>query len=274
MNCPYRYKENDEPVKAGTVKIGDVCGLRFGVPEWGGLCPAHARTEKVIPQQELEASKAKREETIRKKKAEPKNDPGLKVNTPGEAERHLINETVLDAMGLKEPCDLETEVALFRALNNKPTYVNYDEKMAFARWLESPIHLRKPQSMKEAAVILGVTYQTLQVWKISPEVIDFINSDVESRIGGLYKLALYKLGVNIDRGDVRSIDTFLKYYGEKRAEKNKSRKSLNLPQELQKEADDYARSSGERNRNASLTSEKSMVNRNFFSKTDNEELEQ
>jgi len=187
----------------------------------------------------------------------------------------IINQTVLEYLNFKDPCNLAEEYAMFKAMSGRRTFVYYDEKMAYARWLETPAHLRNPQTLEEAAPILGVSHNTLIAWKNAPEVTDFINADMEKRMLGLYPLAMYKWGVNIDRGDIRSIEAYKNYYEEKNKDRASKRKGLDLPQEIIKEANDYARSQGEQNRGVALDAEKSMVKENYFNKPiDLEEIKQ
>lgn len=278
MQCKYIYREGDEAVKNGTCKVGDRCGSQCGAVKWGGLCAPHARAMGVMTEIEREYEKKRRKESkleAKERKAEAAQNADETINGVADSPNSPINNRVLEALNFKDQCNLAEEYALFRAMPSRRTFVDYDEKMAFARWLEAPAHLRVPQTIEEAAKVLGRSPKTLISWKTAPEIIDFINSDMEMRLLGLFPLAIYKWGVNIDRGDIRSITEFKAYYEEKQQQRSKSRKSLDIPQDLLKEANDYSRSQGEQNRGAALTAEKNMVIQSHFNKPiDDDEIKQ
>lgn len=259
MNCPYVYREGDWLVKQGKKKIGDVCNSPMGAERYGGFCAPHARNENTMPEADALNERQRRAATKHEQRER-------KIEADKISEKISLNDDVLEAMGLKDPCDLAEEYKQFKILNTKQTYVNYNEKMAFARWLETPAHLRIPGTIEEAAKILGCLPNTLITWKTAPEVIDFMNSDVRSRARGLFRLAMYKLGVNIDRGDVKSIEAMMKYEGEEHSRSSKKSKALNIPEEEQRQADEYARSVGNQNREVALKSEKALVVAEYFNK--------
>jgi hypothetical protein len=270
MNCTYIFREGDKLVVSGKRAIGEVCGLRFGRKEYGGYCSGHARLMGTMPEEALRKEQERRaatkeEQRERKEIATGKVAEGTE-SVAGENPR--LNASVLDAMGLKDPCDLQTVYDEFVAVPNGPTYESYNEKMAFARWLESPMHLRTPKTIEAAAVILGVSPKTLFVWKSLPEVIDFINMDTEKRALGMFPLAMYKLGVNIDRGDVKSIQTLMEYCEKKSIENNKKRKGMNIPADMTKIADDFARATmTKQNTGPALAAEKNMVLTDHFNES-------
>jgi len=278
MQCKYIYREGDEAVLDGRCKVGDTCGSQYGAAKWGGLCAPHARAMGVMTEPEMEHEKKRRMESkqeIKERKAEAAQKADETMSGVGDAANSPINNRVLEALNFKDQCDLAEEYALFRAMPGRRTFVDYDEKVAFARWLEAPAHLRVPQTIEDAAKVLGRSPKTLISWKTAPEVIDFINADMEMRLLGLFPLAIYKWGVNIDRGDIRSITEFKAYYEEKQQQRNKSKKSLDIPHDLIKEANDYARSQGEQNRGAALTAEKNMVIQSHFNKpVEDDEIKQ
>jgi hypothetical protein len=272
MNCPYIFREGDKLVVSGKKEIGEVCGLRFGRKEYGGYCPGHARLMGTMPEEALKKEQERRaatkEEQRERKEIATENVVKATESVGGENPR--LNASVLDAMGLKDPCDLQTVYDEFMAVPNKPsaTYESHNEKMAFARWLESPVHLRTPKTMEGAAKILGVTTKTLFVWKSLPEVIDFINMDTEKRALGMFPLAMYKLGVNIDRGDVKSIQTLMEYCEKKSIENNKKKKGMNIPIEMLEVANDFARSTMvKKNSGPALAAEKNMVLTDHFNES-------
>ena len=271
MICPYTYRAGDDLVKSGKKNIGDICGVTFGSAEYGGYCAPHARAMGTISPEALQKEKDRRAQTKEEQRKRKENATKIVADKMGQANdpgNPILNQTVLEAMGLKDPCDLADEYAVLKSLNQKPTYESYDEKMAFARWLESPMHLRNPKTMEDAAVILGVSTNTLFVWKGLPEVIDFINMDTEKRALGMFPLAIYKLGVNIDRGDVKSIETLIKYCKEKQDENNKKRKALNIPKNMLKEADDFAKATVDlQSRGVPLAAEKNMVVTDHFNES-------
>ena len=186
----------------------------------------------------------------------------------GEDGRLKVNANVLEAMGLNTQCDLKYEYTVFKALNMNPGVQQYDEKMAFSRWLETPEHLRVPSTMQEAADILGMSTRSLMGWKTSPDIINFINQDVESRIGGLYKMCIYRLGEGIDRGDKGCFEIFLKHFKEKQDATKSKRKGLLVPLALQKEADEHATLTEAYSREGvALKTEKEAINAKYFSDT-------
>jgi len=258
MKCPYIYQSGDHTVNSGKNKVGDICGVRFGREEYGGYCFPHGVKMGTVPREAIEKKKKSHKDSIVEKRQR-RTEADEKVQENITNPEIKLNPRVLEALGFDRPCHLDEEYALWKSINQKPTVVNYDEKMAFARWLETPKHLRNPKTMAEAAVILGVTEKTLISWTTSPDVVDFMNMDIESRSRGLFKLAIYKLGENIDKNDTKSIIDFLKYHEEKEAKRQIKTRSLELTPEEQKQADDHARSMGERNRGVALKSEKSMV---------------
>lgn len=272
MKCPYIFRAGDEAVKKEKRQVGEKCEVRFGKKEYGGYCYPHAKIMGMLSGEKLEQTRLAREEA-RQAKKQRRAEADTKAQETMSGPEINLNPRVLEAMGYTNPCYLAEEYALFKTLNQKPTHVNYDEKMAYARWLESPKHLREPRTMAEAAKILGVTEKTLISWSTSPDVIDFMNADIESRSRGLFKLAMYKLGENIDRNDTKSIIDYLKYKEEQDNKRQVKTRSLNLSPEEQKEADDFARSTGERNRGVALKAEKAMVQANVF-KSVSEDIEQ
>ncbi len=261
-SCPYIYKADDNVVLSGKRKAGDVCGDSRGAKKYGGLCMAHARSTGVVPPEQVaEEVKRRMERTrLRREQMEEK----ILGATTGAGESLYINKNVLEAMNLNDPCDLETEFTIFKAINQNPGYENYSEKMAFARWLRTPQHLRKPQIIEDAAVILGVKPQTLYSWKSAPDVVRFINMETENRALSMFPFAMYKLGCGVDRGDTTSIKLYKEWYEEKMASLNKKEKRLELPADIQQEADEYGAATGKQNRGQSLVSEKNMVIDNHF----------
>lgn len=253
MLCPYKYEAGDELVKSGKKQIGEICNLQYGSERYGGYCPAHARQMGTMPKEDMEYERKRRADTKAEQKE--RHDKATKSVLNDES----LNKNVLTALNLNQPCDLKAEYAELKALNQRRTFINYDEKFAFARWLQTPQHLRKPQAIEDAAVILGVSPNTLNVWRSSPDVIKIINADTETRALGLFPLAMYKLGVGVDRGDVQSIKLYKEWYEEKMAVMNKTVKSIDLPPDMQKEADDYGRATQGRNLGVALEAEKNMV---------------
>jgi len=165
---------------------------------------------------------------------------------------------------LNDPCDLAAEYAIFKTLNMNPSYEHYDEKMAFAKWLRTPVHLRTPQIIEDAAKILGVSANILFAWKTAPDVVRFINKEAENRALSMLPFVMYKLGCGIDRGDTSSIKLYKEWYYEKMAKSDKKEKTLDLSDEMQKEAIEYAAATGITNRGKSLDSERNMVVDNHF----------
>jgi hypothetical protein len=253
MLCKYQYKSGDELVVSGKKQIGEICNLQYGSERYGGYCPAHARQMGTMPAEDMEYERKRRSETKAEQKE--RKDKATQAALNDES----LNKNVLTALNLNQPCDLRVEYAELKALNQRRTFINYDEKFAFARWLQTPQHLRKPQAVEDAAVILGVSPNTLNNWRTSPDIIKIINADTENRALGLFPLAMYKLGVGVDRGDVQSIKLYKEWYEEKMAVMNKTAKSIDLPPEMQKEANDYGRATQANTNGVALEAEKNMV---------------
>ncbi len=260
--CPYIFKADDPAVKFGKRVVGEVCRSDRGSPKYNGFCAGHARQAGLItPEQTAEATQ-KRLENI--KKTREKINENVKNAVNNASEGSPINKTVLEAMNLNDPCDLASEYAIFKTLNQNPSYENYDEKMAFARWLRTPQHLRTPQIIEDAAKILGVSAYVLFAWKTAPDVVRFINMETENRALCMFPFAMYKLGCGIDRGDTTSIKLYREWYEEKMASLKKTEKTLNLSPELEREAAEYRAATGITNRGKSLASERNMVIDNHF----------
>ena len=100
---------------------------------------------------------------------------------------------------LNEQLDLEKELALYKALPMGDGQEKYGEKMAFARWLSTPEAKRNPRTTHEAAVILGCTPQTLDLWRRSPEIAAFKRRDAEALLENAFSLVVYKTLVGVDR---------------------------------------------------------------------------
>ena len=283
MKCIYIFKPGDHAVLLGKHIVGDKCKCGSSVD---GYCYGHAMQLKMIPAEKLAAIKAKRLASAadgrvrRRSKADGISKRIADRCSTSEDGRLLVDPIVLDAMGLNTPCDLATEYATFLALNIDPTVTNYAAKMAFARWLETPEHLREPRTLKEAGAVLGVDPRNLTVWKTSPDIINFINQDVEARIAGLYKLTIYRLGEGIQRGDKGCMEIFLKHNKEKQdANRNKTRAGgmlKDIPKEMLKTANDFAESTGKKNYNQALKAEKELINSKYFTETlpNGEEIKQ
>jgi len=263
--CPYIYKAEDRAVQIGKRTVGEVCGDSRGSAKYNDLCMAHARSTGVVPPEQVaEEVKARHEKT---RKSRELTDERIFGATASNGDTLYVNKNVLEAMNLNDPCDLETEFTIFKAINQNPGYENYSEKMAFARWLRTPKHLRNPQIIEEAAPILGVTSKTLYCWKTAPDVVRFINMEAENHALSMFPFAMYKLGCGVDRGDATSIKLYKEWYEEKMASRNKKEKRLELPDDIQKEADEYGAATGKQNRGQSLVSEKNMVIDNHFAGT-------
>ena len=263
MKCPYIYQSGDHTVNSGKNQVGDICGVRLGSEEYGGYCFPHGVKMGTVPREVIEKKKKRHKDSLQEKR-DRRNEADSKAQENMSGPEIKLNPRVLEALGLDKPCNLDIEYAEIKVTNNWLGKASYDEKYAFARWLGSPKHLRNPKTMAEAAKILGVTEKTLISWTTAPEVLDFINMDTESRSRGLFPLAIYKLGENIDKNDTKSIIDYLKYKDEQDAKRQVKTRSLDPSPEEQKEADDFARALGERNRGVALKAEKSMVQANIF----------
>lgn len=258
MFCPYKYRDGDPAVVSGKKQIGEVCNNHRGIEKWQGHCAAHARMLGLMSEED------RQRETERRADGQAESRKRKDDAIVAAASSETLNQRVLEALNFKDEVDLAEEYAMFCATPGNKTQVDYNEKMAFARWHNAPAHLKNPQTLEEAGQILGRTTKTLLLWKTDPLVIDFINSDMEKRALGLFPLAIYKLGANIDKGDRNSIALMMEYYEKKSAEGKKVRRGLELPPEMQKEADDYTRAVGEMSKTQALGAEKNMVVDAYF----------
>jgi hypothetical protein len=236
--CTYIYKAGDDAVVSGKCAIGDQCGSMYGSEERNGLCYGHWNQWRAEHDREgLEADKKKREATLaaHKQEAAEKHD-NLITEVDKNPQKFGINDTIISAMGLNEPCDLENELALYKALNLGEGQENYDEKMAFARWLSTPETKRKPRDIAEAAKILGVSRQTVEIWRRSPDMARLKARNAEAILENAYNLVVYKVLEGADRLDPR----YIKLYNEMRKDVvDKSPKSRfpQLPDGLVKQAE-------------------------------------
>lgn len=208
--CTYIYRAGDDAVKSGKCAVGDQCGSMYGSDERNGLCYGHWNQWRAENDRDgLAADTAKRMETVAAQKAESANRRDNLLNeTDKNPAKYGINASIIDAMGLNEPCDLESELALYKALNLGEGQENYDEKMAFARWLSTPEPKRKPRDMAEAAKILGATVRTLELWRRSPDMARLKARNGEAIIENSYNLVVYKVLEGVDRLDPRYIKLF------------------------------------------------------------------
>lgn len=270
MKCQYLYKTGDQLVILGKKIIGEDCRSNGATDANGGLCPGHALQMGTMSAEKKAAGYAKLKESRRNRK-NGKRDKKEKIGQElkaGPIAKREINHEVLEAMGLNSQCDLEYEFKVFVATNPRPGVENWNEKMAFARWLESPEHLRVPPTLDEAAVVLGVSVRALGMWKTSPEILNFINDDLRLRACGLYKLALYNMGDGMARGDKGLTDTYLKHLNEiKDIAKGKGSVLKDVPKEMQKEADEYGALIKQQNIGTARKSEKTLLNSNYFNGT-------
>lgn len=258
MLCKYTYTAEDKLVQEGKKKVGEVCNSVLGSKDYDGYCTPHAKKMGTYPQDKWDEEKKRGGETNRSNRVKRMEKAAEEVNGKNGGDS-IINQRVLEAMNLNDPFDLKTEYAIFVATNPNPGYVRYNEKMAYARWLRTPAHIRTPQTTEEAAEILGVSFMTLSNWKSHPDIIRFINEDMESRFMSLFPFAMYKLACRIDSGDTQSIKLYKEWYEDKKERLNKKESPLDIPDDLQKEANEYATETGKINRGQSLASEKNMV---------------
>lgn len=247
MLCEYIYKEGDEPVVKGIAKIGSRCGSGQAKPETRNLCYGHYQSwlRKNDPDK-LKPVTAKRQATIAKMQAEGinKNAEIIKeAATPGN--KYGIDNDILEEMGLSGPVDLEIEYAHYKMLGIGEGQENYEEKMAFARWLSVPETERTPTDIKEAAKILGVTVFVLECWRRSPEIIKFKNRNVETVIDNSFRMVFYEVLKGVKRGDPR----YVKIYMEMKAnisDNKKDDKLPKLPDNIIEMANKHAENGGER----------------------------
>jgi len=174
--------------------------------------------------QELEAAKSKRmEKNAEQRAAAVETHDKLVEESEKKPETYGINASVIDAMGLNKPCDLAEELAVYKALPMGDGQENYAEKMEFARWLSTPDVKKTPKTILEAAAILGITVQTAEIWRRSPDVATFRKNDAVGWLRNAFPYIVYKTIDGCDRSDPR----FFKIYkelleaAEEKAPKNK-----------------------------------------------------
>lgn len=279
--CIYKYRVGDKSVTAGKKQVGDPCMACSGKPENGGYCPGHARQMGAMPPEVVAAAVARRRASLDARIARGKGNKKAIEKEVGSAiaenvgKKHDIDPRVLAALGLDVQGDLEYEYKVFLATNAKPGVNDWNEKMAFARWLSTPEHLRFPKTIEEAAKVLGMSVRALNMWKTSPEIINFINDDTKSRMMGLYRLTMYELGKGVVRGDPQCMKEVIRHCEKMEETSKDKRRALDIPKEMQQQANDFARSTNDVNHADALTSEKVLQsNRHFSTTLEKEEVRQ
>jgi hypothetical protein len=277
VKCKYRYVVGDRSVIAGKKQVDDPCMARSAKPENGGYCPGHARQMGTMPPEVVAAAIAKRRVSLDARMARGKANKERLANGVAGAivenigKKHDIDPRVLVALGLDSQNDLEYEYKVFVATNAKPGVKDWNEKMAFARWMSAPEHLRFPKTLDEAAKILGLSVRALTMWKTSPEIINFINDDTKSRMMGLYRLTMYEMGAGVVRGDVQCMKEVIRHCEKMEETSKDKRRALDIPKDMQQQADDFARATNTVNKDDALKSEKGMHREKYFNATLNKE---
>lgn len=229
--CIWIYGEADEKVKSGLRKVGDQCGSDRGKPETRDLCHGHYLSwcKKNKPEVNIariakeKATKAKSRAKINERHEEVEENiktvaRAAGVAVAGNKNPYGIDENVLKAMGLLDRCNLEQEYVLYKQLNLDAKQENYDEKMAYFRWQSTPEPWREPQDIAEVGKILGVSVNTLALWRKSIEYEVFEKRDIDRIVNALKRPILYKIAEAAYRGDKGMTEIFNKYYVKKTEE--------------------------------------------------------
>lgn len=266
MGCKYIFQEGDEAVTKGIVKVGDACGNANYTKEYEiydketpdvkykkVLCRGHYNSWRAsVNKSDFKDEVAKRQETVsNQKEAAVERHDKIVTESGKNPSKFGISPEILDAMGLKEQRSLEDELALYKALNLGEGQENYDEKMAYARWLSTPEPHRKPRTIDEVAQILGVTKFTLEMWRRSPEIVKFKARNAEMMLENAYQFVAYKALEGCARGDARFFEVYRKMRADVIDKAPKS-KFPDLPEHLLKLAESRHEESGRKKFDSSL----------------------
>ena len=247
MQCTKIFEAGDDSVTSGKNKIGERCGSWHGSKKFGGLCKGHYnQLQKANGQMDdINAMRDKRAATIgaQKEEAAEKHEEIIK-DIDKNPETYGINPTIIEAMGLNNPVDLTNELALYRQLPMGDGQDNYAEKMAYARWISTPEAKRTPKTTPEAAQILGISLQTIEIWRRSPEVATFRRRDAENMVENAFPLVSYKMIEGCDRGDPRFFKLYQEVLEKIRAKSPKNMFPSNLPPDLVALAEKRGKESG------------------------------
>jgi hypothetical protein len=218
-----------------------------------GLCYGHYNQWlKENDPAKLDAAKDKRAATISAKKDEAAENHDKLVNESGENPGKFgIDSSIIEAMGLNIQTSLEEELALYKSLNLGEGQENYDEKMAYARWLSTPESKRNPRSIEAAAKILCITKATLELWRRSPELTKFKSRNAEAMLENAYSLVVYKTLQGIDRLDYRFFKIYQELLKDVRV-KSPTNNFPKLPDSLVKQAEKRNEESGRSQMHGSL----------------------
>jgi hypothetical protein len=210
--CEWIYGPDDEAVKCGNKQPGDRCQSMYGSAAQHGYCSGHYRNwcENNNPEL-LKAEHEKARKTNEEKKAKAvKHNEAIMDEAVRDDNVYGISQDAIRALGLDEDFDLEKNYALYKQLNLDPTQDRYDEKFAFACWLDTPEHKKTPKTIEEAAKILGCHPQTLQVWRNSKEVLRILSDNTESRLLRADRLVSYKMTDGALKREAKLLDLFKK----------------------------------------------------------------
>ena len=230
--CTYIYKETDKKVIAGKVKTGDQCGCCRATESTRWLCGGHYTKwlSENEPEKLAEARKKQRESLTKYHKK--LRDRNKEIFENRQTEISGETKEIVDAIGLGVEFDLAQEYAIYKQLNIDPTMEHYDEKFAFAMWLNTPEPKRTPKNIKDVPGILGVSEVTLQLWRRSPELSRIMTSKTREIVSTSYKLVWEKLMERVKAGDPRCFDIALKHIKEVLAVDENKSKFPPLPQEV------------------------------------------
>lgn len=203
--CQWIYKEDDAAVLEGRAQIGDQCGSPRARPEQHNYCYGHYRSwckanrpEVMIAEHEKKRDTMKgRNDSIIEDAAKDDNPYGIRADT-------------IAALGLDEHFDLEKEYALYKRLNLDASQENYDEKFAYAGWLDTSPAMREPKEISEVSRILGVGVAQLERWRNTPEVMRILADRTKMAFKKAAKLVFYRLTDRALRGEAKAMELFTK----------------------------------------------------------------
>jgi hypothetical protein len=272
--CSYIFKAGDKKVEAGDCQVGDRCGNFQYIKEYEIFdddapdtkymvlwCHGHYNQWRAMHRpQEIAEETTKRLDTIAKQKenAIEKHDTLMK-EAASNPEKFGVDIDIIKAMGLDEDCNLENELVLYKMLPCGDGQDSYAEKMAYARWVSTPELKRIPKTNLEAATILGVKQQTLELWRRSPEMAKMKSRNAETWLENAYPLIIHKTLSGCNRLDPRFFEIYRKLRADAQA-KAPTNKFPVLPDNIVKMAEKRNEESGRSILHGSLNEiEKSAV---------------
>lgn len=252
--CIYVYSCSDKAVLLKKREVGSVCRSPYTRPEWKGNCYAHAVKLGIVEKEDEEVRKIrisngkKKAFESRKRTAQLSNGD---VSALSSSDRKRIDrETIMSSeisgddfeILLKKlgGCryDLQDEYNTLLKINPLGMDSNYIAKIALANWLVARQDLRTPKIDEDVASILGVSIDTIRLWKKKPEIQQLVTSIQVKIISPLAdKLAMVAIMSEMEHGigasKLKAVEMWYKIF--KRFDPNadiENNKKSSIPHEM------------------------------------------